>query len=72
MLDQDLSEKSLSRVVDELKRLAAERGDLVAINPTHIMMTGEALAVAKEIMAERGFTTLGELWDHMKKSSHSK
>jgi hypothetical protein len=58
MSHQDLSEKSLRRVVDESKRLVAERGDPVAINPTHIMMTGEALAVAKEIMAERGFTTL--------------
>lgn len=68
MSDQDLSEESLSRVVDELKRLVAERGDPLAIKPTHIMMTGEAVAVTKEIMAERGFTTLGELWNELNKT----
>ena len=72
MTEQDLNEESLNRMVEELKQLTAERGESVSMKPTHILMTGEGLTVAKRIMAERGMTTLEELWDHMLKTSHSK
>lgn len=72
MAGEDLSEESLNRIVEELKQLTAERGEFISMKPTHILMTGEGLAVAKRIMAERGMTTLEELCDHMLKTSHSK
>lgn len=72
MSDQELSEESLSQVIEDLKRLAAERSETISIKPTHMLMTSEGLAVAKRIMSERGMTTLEELWDHMLKTSHSK
>ena len=71
MSDQELSKDSLSQVVEEMKRLVAERNEFIAMRPTHILMTGEGLAVAKRIMAERGMTTWEELCDHMQKASHS-
>ena len=72
MSDQELGEESLSQVVEGLKRLVAERGEKISIKPTHMLMTGECLAVAKRIMAERGMTTLEELWDHMLKTQQQK
>ncbi len=71
MTDQELSEESLSQVVEGLKRLVAERGETISIKPTHMPMTGEGLAVAKRIMAERGMTTWEELCDHMQKIQQS-
>lgn len=72
MTGVDLNEESLNRIVKELRKLTAERGESISMKPTHILMTGEGLEVAKRIMAERGMTTLEELWDHMQKASHSK
>lgn len=72
MPEQDLSEESLSRVAEELKRLVADRSEPIAVKPTHIMMTGEALEVAKRMMSEYDMATLEELWDHMLKTQQQK
>lgn len=71
-MSDHLSEKSLNRTVEELKRLVAERGEPVAMRPTHMYLTGEGLAVAKRIMEERGMTTLEHLYDEMARSIRAK
>jgi phage major head subunit gpT-like protein len=72
MVGEDLNEESLNRIAEELKKLSADRGKSILMKPTHILMTGESLTVAKRMMEERGMTTLEELWHHMQKAQHSK